>query len=79
MSSFTKKLKAAGLPKLSAKVSTMKDFKTKSIKTPKVKESKVKEPKPFDFKKYTKIAKLPKSPKIALIKKAIKKTKNVGF
>ena len=74
------KLKAAGLPKMSVKLNKMakaNKLSYPSIKQPKV--SKDKTSKPFDFSKYTKLAKAPKVPKITLIKKAIKKAKPKGF
>lgn len=77
--SFTK-LKNAGLPKTSAKFAAF----TKAPKMPKIsikrpKVSKGSLPKSFDFSKMTKVAKLPKTPKVSIIKRAIKKVKNVRF
>lgn len=72
------KLKAAGLPKAAAKIAKMKSFKNPkiSIKQPKVAKSK--SFKNFNFTKFTKV-KPYKSKKVALLKKAIKKVKNVGY
>lgn len=70
-------LKAAGLPKTSAKFA--KVTKAPSIKTLSVKAPKVSAPKTFktfDFSKFTK-TKVPKSKKVALLKSKIKK--NAGF
>jgi hypothetical protein len=77
--SFTK-LKNAGLPKASAKFASL----TKAPKLPKIsikqpKVTKANLSKSFDFSKMTKVAKLPKTPKVSIIKRAIKKVKNVRF
>lgn len=77
MATFTK-LKAAGLPKASVKFSKLtkmpkgKVFSMKAIKVPTKKI-----PSSFNLSKYTKLAKIPKSKKVTLLKSAIKK--NVGF
>ena len=75
-----KKLKAAGLPKTSAKFTKMAKVgklvfpKIKSVKIPKAKSL----PK-LDFSKYAKTVKPIKAKKVTLIKRAIKKVKNVGY
>lgn len=77
--SFTH-LKNAGLPKTSAKFASFTKapkMKAVSIKQPKIPNTSI--PKSFDFSKMAKIAKLPKTPKVSIIKRAIKKVKNVRF
>ena len=77
--SFTK-LKNAGLPKASAKFAKLTSApKTKavSIKAPKV--SKGTKLAKYDFSKLTKMAKLPKSSKVTIFKKAVKKAKPFKF
>ena len=72
---FTK-LKLKGLPRASAKFSKLageRKLKSISIKQPKV--PKGKKLKDFNFSKYIKVAKLPKSKKVTLIKMVIKKIK----
>lgn len=70
------KLKAAGVPQSAMRVSKLvKDRKLPSLTFNKVKVIKDKVSKAFDFNKFTKKDKLAKAPKIALLKKAIKKVK----
>lgn len=70
------KLKAVGVPNVGARISKLvKDRKLKPMAFKKVNVLKDKVNKDFNFNKLTKKADLPKSPKIALIKKAIKKIK----
>jgi len=78
--SFTK-IKSAGLPKTSAKLAKAAAVNKKmpSFSMPKPKNLDSKMPKPIDVSKFTKTVKLPKSPKVAVLKKAIKKAKNVGY
>ncbi len=74
------KLKSAGIPEMSTRVSKLvKDRKLKPVALKKINILKDKTFKEPNFGKMTKLAKLPKAPKIALIKKVIKKQKNVGF
>ena len=70
-----KGLKAAGLPKLSAKLSKLgkiPTFKSSSVKAPKI--TKNKSTPAFNLAKYSKLAKIPKSKKVTLLKGAIKKS-----
>ena len=79
MALFTK-LKEAGLPKMSAKFSKLASapkLPYTSIKEPKMPSGKTS--KSFDFSKFTKTKKLSKAPRVAILKKAIKKVKNVGY
>ena len=72
------KMKQTGLPKASAKLAkliSLPKVKATKIKLPNLSKSKT--PSSFNFSKFTKTAKLPKSKKVTLLKKAIKK--NVGF
>lgn len=73
-------LKNAGLPKASAKFASF--TKAPKISQPSIKLPKFaapKQPKAFNFASITKLAKLPKSQKVAILKKAIKKVKDVRF
>lgn len=75
-----KNLKAAGLPKISAKFAKFAaPFKSPSIsiKQPKIPSEKT--PASFNFAKFSKIAKLPKAPKVAVLKMAIKKAQKVRY
>jgi hypothetical protein len=77
--SFTK-LKNAGLPKTSAKFASF--TKAPSIKQPSIKAPKLsttKQPKAFNYSSITKLTKLPKSPKVTILKKAVKKAKAFKF
>lgn len=72
---FSKKLKAAGLPRMSAKIARMGRLpKLSKTTTPKVHTPKGKTYKPFNFSKFTKAVKI-KSPKVVAIKRVIKKLK----
>lgn len=74
-------LKPAGVSKTGTKVAKLvKDTKMKPVNLNKISIMKDKVSKSFDFNKMTKVSKLPKAPKIALMKKAIKKAaKPKGF
>lgn len=75
------KLKAAGIPQPLARVAKIVKEKTpKPVNFDKISVMKDAIAKPVNFSKMTKMAKLPKAPKIALIKRAIKKAaKPKGF
>ena len=76
MASF---LKAAGLPKASAKFTKLKSapkFSLSSIKRPK--DISMKKPKDFNFSKFTKTPKLKKQ-KMSVLKKAVKAKKPIGY
>ena len=78
-SSFTK-IKPTGKSSTSIKLAKMwKARKLPSISIKEVKKMSKSKLKQVDFSKLTKKVKLPKEKKIAIIKKAIKKVKNVGF
>ena len=74
-------LKAAGLPKLSAKMSktAIKPEKKMTSFNFKKPATTISSPKDINITKFTKVSKVPKSPKVVALKKAIKKVKNVGY
>lgn len=58
--------------------SVQKTPKLPSFSLPKIKVAAAKPAKPFNFSKFTKV-KTPKAAKLAVLKKAVKKSKNVGY
>lgn len=73
-----KPIKIPGLPKFSSKLSQLSGNKipsTPNIKAPSVPKDKI--TKGFNIAKYSKIVKLPKAPKLTMLKAKVKKIK--GF
>ena len=74
-----KKLKAAGLPKASARFAKLKSApKLPSFKIKQPKNIPMKTPKDFNFAKFIKTPKL-KNQKMSVLKKAVKAKKPIGY